>query len=257
LPVTLGAQVRRSAYKRGSIPRAAAMPSHSSLVLLPSTFRVPRWGTPVWLSSCCCLRSATLWGLALSSRRSASRIFIMQPGCIPSPMVIRRDDHQPGGGEKQAGLRPSPRPQLQGSSSSGLRRRSALSGGPPLCGSVTLFFPQHSGEKGILHPCGGVLQPCEGRQTAAPWLGCSFPSSTRAAVVSRAGRARPGPPRAVSCTGGRSTRRTPRGRYSCFGTASARTGVRTCRCALGRPLFVGAELVGRWPLSSVLRWWSP
>lgn len=27
------------------------------------------------------------------------------------------------GGEKQAGLRPPPRPQLQGSSSSGLRRR--------------------------------------------------------------------------------------------------------------------------------------
>jgi hypothetical protein len=49
----------------------------------------------------------------------------MQPGCIPSPMVIRRDDHQPCGGEKQAGLRPLPRPQLQGCSSSGLRRRSA------------------------------------------------------------------------------------------------------------------------------------
>jgi hypothetical protein len=37
----------------------------------------------------------------------------------------------------------------------------------------------------------------------------------------------------------------------------ARTGVRTCRCALGRPPFAGAVLVGRWPLSSVLRWWSP
>jgi hypothetical protein len=74
----------------------------------------------------------------------------MQPGCIPSPMVIRRDDHQPGGGEKQAGLRPPPRPQLQGSSSYGLRRRSTPSGGSPPRGSVTLFFPQRSGEKGIL-----------------------------------------------------------------------------------------------------------
>jgi hypothetical protein len=37
----------------------------------------------------------------------------------------------------------------------------------------------------------------------------------------------------------------------------ARTGVRTCRCALGRPPFAGAVLVGRWPLSSMLRWWSP
>jgi hypothetical protein len=34
-------------------------------------------------------------------------------------------------------------------------------------------------------------------------------------------------------------------------------GVRTCRCALGRSPFADAMLVGRWPLSSVLRWWSP
>jgi hypothetical protein len=37
----------------------------------------------------------------------------------------------------------------------------------------------------------------------------------------------------------------------------ARTGVRTCRCALGRPPLAGAVLVGMWPLSLVLRWWSP
>jgi hypothetical protein len=37
----------------------------------------------------------------------------------------------------------------------------------------------------------------------------------------------------------------------------ARTGVRTCLCALGRPPFAGAALVRRWPLSSVLRWWPP
>jgi hypothetical protein len=35
------------------------------------------------------------------------------------------------------------------------------------------------------------------------------------------------------------------------------TEVRTCRCALGRPPFADAVLVDRWPLSSVLRWWSP
>jgi hypothetical protein len=35
-------------------------------------------------------------------------------------MVIQDDDHQFGGGEKQAGLRPLPRPQLQECSSSGL-----------------------------------------------------------------------------------------------------------------------------------------
>jgi hypothetical protein len=141
--------VRKSAYKRGSIPWAVAMPSHSSLISLPSTFRAPKWGAPVWLSSCCCLRSATSWGLALFSRRSASRIFIAQPGCIPSPMVIRRDDHQPGGGEKQAGLWPLPCPQLQGCSSSGLRGRAYRVGGRLRVGSGPLL-PSVIGGKG--HP---------------------------------------------------------------------------------------------------------
>jgi hypothetical protein len=30
-----------------------------------------------------------------------------------------------------------------------------------------------------------------------------------------------------------------------------------CRCKLGQLPFAGAVLVGRWPLSSVLRWWQP
>jgi hypothetical protein len=38
------------------------------------------------------------------------------------------------GGEKRVGLRPPPHPQLQGFSSSGLRRRSAPSGGLPRVG---------------------------------------------------------------------------------------------------------------------------
>jgi hypothetical protein len=37
----------------------------------------------------------------------------------------------------------------------------------------------------------------------------------------------------------------------------ARTRARTSRCALGQPPLTGAVLVGRWPLSSVLRWWQP
>jgi hypothetical protein len=119
----LGMRVGRAAFKKGSIPRAVDMPLHSPHAWRPSTFRAPRWGAPVLSSSCCCWRSATSWGLALFEHRSASRIFIMQPGCSPSPMVIRRDDHQPCGGEKQAGLQPLPRPQLQGCSSSGLGRR--------------------------------------------------------------------------------------------------------------------------------------
>jgi hypothetical protein len=104
-------RVGRAAFKKGSIPRAIAMPSHSPHASRPSAFRAPGWGAPV------------LRGLAPFSHRSASRIFIMQPGCIPSPMVIQDDDHQFDGGEKQARLQPLPRPQLQGSSSSSLGKR--------------------------------------------------------------------------------------------------------------------------------------
>jgi hypothetical protein len=114
--------VGRAAFKKGSIPRAVDMHLHSPHALRPSTFRSPGWGAPMLPCSWCCWRSATPQGLALFRHRSASRIFITQPGCSPSPMVIRRDDHQPCGGEKQAGLRPLPRPQLQGCSSSGLGR---------------------------------------------------------------------------------------------------------------------------------------
>jgi hypothetical protein len=149
-PWRLGVRVRRSAFKKGSAPRAVAMPSHPSHSSRLSPFRAPRWGAPLSPSSCCCWRSEAPWGLALSSRRSASRIFIMQPGCSPSPMVIRRDDHQPCGGEKQAELQPLPRPQHQGCSSSGLGRRARRVGSCLLRGPVTRFFLQHSGEKGIL-----------------------------------------------------------------------------------------------------------
>jgi hypothetical protein len=52
---------------------------------------------------------------------------------------------------------------------------------------------------------GGALQPCRGRRTVAAQLGCNILSSVLAFV--------------------------------------ARTGVRTCRCALGRPTLAGAVLV--------------
>jgi hypothetical protein len=55
----------------------------------------------------------------------------MQPGCRPPPVVIQKDDHQPRGGEKQAGLRPPPHPQLQGCSSSSLGWRASQVGALP------------------------------------------------------------------------------------------------------------------------------
>jgi hypothetical protein len=92
------------------------------------------------LSSCRRWRNATSRKLIPFSHRSASRIFIRQPGCIPSPVVTQDGDHQFDGGEKQVGLRPLPRPQLQGCSSSLLGRRARRAGalpparvsGPPL-----------------------------------------------------------------------------------------------------------------------------
>jgi hypothetical protein len=86
-----------------------------------STFQAPGWGTLAvllprrW-------RNATSRKLVPFSHRSASRIFISQPGHIPSPVVTQDGDHQLLGGEKQAGLRPLHLPQLQGCSSSVLGR---------------------------------------------------------------------------------------------------------------------------------------
>jgi hypothetical protein len=118
----LRTRVGRAAFKKGSTPRVVAMPSHSPHASHPSTFRAPGWGAPA-LPSSCCWRSATLRRWAPFSHCSASRIFIRQPGCIPSPMVTQDGDHQFDGGEKQARLRPLPRPHLQGSSSSLLGKR--------------------------------------------------------------------------------------------------------------------------------------
>jgi hypothetical protein len=106
-----------------------------------STFRAPGWGTPAILPPCC-WRNATSWKLVPFSHRSASRIFIRQPGCTPSPVVTQDGDLQFDGGEKQAGLRPLPLPQLQGFSSSvlgrGVRRVGVgpCAGGGPLLPSV-------------------------------------------------------------------------------------------------------------------------
>jgi hypothetical protein len=71
-----------------------------------------------------------------------------------------------------------------------------------------------------------------------------------------------GPSRAVGHTGGsHNTSYAARAVFvfldSLVLAPVARTGVRTYRCALGRPPFAGVALARRWPLSSVLRWWSP
>jgi hypothetical protein len=118
------------------------MSSYSPHASRPSTFRAPGWGAPALLSSCRRWRNATLWKLVPFSHRSASRIIIRWPGCIPSPVVTQDGDHQFDCGEKQAGRRPLPHPQLQGCASSvlgrGVRRVGAhfRAGSGPLLPSV-------------------------------------------------------------------------------------------------------------------------
>jgi hypothetical protein len=116
----------------------------------------------------------------------------MQPGRNLRPVVIHKDDYQPCGGEKRAGLRPPPYPQLQGCSSSALGRRasrvgaspSAWAGGPllpPAFGgegrSPALQRRRTPGTRGwpsvapsaaaCLAP-GATVAPCSGRPH--PWL---------------------------------------------------------------------------------------
>jgi hypothetical protein len=160
---------------------------------------------PALPSSCCCWRSATSWGLAPFSHRSASRIFITQPGCIPSLMVIQDDDHQFDGGEKQAGLQPQPRPQLQRSSSSVLGRRAGQVGA---CLRVGRRPASSSGIRGR-----------KASSSSAEEASSSHAGEGELLLLVQGAVVRPPPGRWSPATpGGRTTRRTPRGRYSCSGT---------------------------------------
>jgi hypothetical protein len=202
------------------------------------------------LSSCCCWRSATSRRLAPFSHRLASRIFIRQPGCIPSPMVTQDGDHQFDGGEKQAELRPLPCPQLQGSSSSLLGRGEGVA-------ELELYLPygpaghlflQHSGEKALTGLAEGVDSDnagpigCQRRQlqhawfagsagagaasgaTFHRWAECGYLPAVRAAVAPRA-------------PGDRPRRRALLGRCSCSWAVlpSLRHDASTRRSVLARP----------------------
>jgi hypothetical protein len=103
--------VGRVAFKRRVTPlkddHVFAFPYASCL----STFRAPGWGTPMILLPCR-WRNATSWKVVPFSHRSASRIFIRQPGRIPSPVVTQDGGHQLDGGEKRTELRSWFCPQL-------------------------------------------------------------------------------------------------------------------------------------------------
>jgi hypothetical protein len=129
----------------------ATMSSHSPHASRPSTFRAPRWEALALPSSCRRWRNATSRKLVPFSHRLTSRIFIRQPGCIPSPVVTQDGDHQLDGGEKRARLRPLPLPQLQGCSSSVLGRGVRRVGARLRAGSGPLL-PSVIGGKGVRRP---------------------------------------------------------------------------------------------------------
>jgi hypothetical protein len=84
----------------------------------------------------------------LFSHRSASRIFIMHPGCTPPPAITQDGDLQFDGGGKQTGLRPLPLPQPQGFSSLVLGRGVCRVGVSPRAGGGPLL-PLVIGGKGV------------------------------------------------------------------------------------------------------------
>jgi hypothetical protein len=119
-------------------------------------------------------------GAALFHRCLASMIFIMQPGCGLPPVVIYKDDHQPRGGEKRAGLRPPPAFSFKDAHHPRWGGRRAELGSCLPHGLVTRFFLQHLEEKDVHQPCGGDelqlrgagrLQAPSAAACLAPWLG--------------------------------------------------------------------------------------
>jgi hypothetical protein len=112
-PRRLGTQVGRVAFKRRVTPLEGDHVFTLPYVSCLPTFQAPGWGIPAFFPPRC-WRNATSWELVPFSHRSASRIFIMQPGCTPPPAVPQDGDLQFDSGGKQAGLRPLHLPQPQG-----------------------------------------------------------------------------------------------------------------------------------------------
>ena len=196
-PVTAGAQVARVAFKRRVTPFGRRPCLRVPLCIVSFHLPSPRMGIPAvfpprrW-------RNATPQELVPFSHRSASRIFIMQPGRIPSPVVTQDGDLQLLDGEKQDGLRSWLRPQLQGCSSSLLGRRARRAGALP---------PARAGGPPLLPASGDGNHPPALRRRRPPAM----------------------PGKANCCCPARMQH------SALFLAFVARTGARTCRCALERP----------------------
>jgi hypothetical protein len=174
------ARVGGSAFKKGSIPRAVDMPRspcdhralspsgppdgvrRCSLVGFASRSSLPATSPSESARSWWCRRScfllAAVGGVQPPGSWYPSTIIRLQGFSSRSPVAtsgrwssIRMTYYQPCDGEKRAGLRPPPCPQLQGCSSSALGRRASRVGASPSArAGGPLLPPAFGGEVPVL-----------------------------------------------------------------------------------------------------------
>jgi hypothetical protein len=261
-----GTPVFTGRIRAGTTPSAISSPG-SLCSSFPISFA--GWRCRFRRSSYCCRRGATPWGLASFHHHSASRIFIMQPGRNLRPVVIHKDDYQPCGGEKRAGLQTPPSPQLQGCSSSVLGRRASRVGASPSAWAGGSLLPPAFGGEGRSPALRRRRTPCmRGRPSVAPsaaaclaarpgWLRCCLLLLGRS-MVTRPPHGRRSHRAWVSHIHGfsRATGRTGRSYKTSYAAGAAaafleglvltlavRTGARTSSCVMGQPLPISAEVV--------------
>jgi hypothetical protein len=228
--MTLGVRVRRSAFKKGIDPpggsHAFALLSFIAPFHLPS----PQMGCTCVSFFLLLLEECDSWGLALFSHLSASRIFIMQPGCSPPPAVTQDDDRRPRRGEERVGPWP-PLPSASRMFIIHAGEEGAPSWGPLRVGSGPLL-PSMFGGEGRSSSVALSAVACSAPRPERLWccfrcrllpLGWSVAARPPHRCQSR--RAQAGHvqvlPAPSAAPRGRTTRRMPRGRCSCSGTVSS------------------------------------
>jgi hypothetical protein len=159
----------------------------------------------------------------------------MPPGCSLPPVVIYKDDHQPRGGEKRAGLRPPPCPQLQGCSSSSLGWKASRVGVLPSAWAGDPLLPPAFGGEGCSpalrrrrtsatrgQPAAGAVSCCVSGSLA--WMALA-PHPAPPPVAKRGAAVRPPHGRwsrraqvcrirGAPCAAGRTALTSPRGSYA-------------------------------------------
>jgi hypothetical protein len=235
------------------------MSSLSPYALRLSIFRAPGWGTLAVLPPCR-WRNATSRKLVPFNHRSASTIFVRQPGRIPSPVVTQDGDHQFDGGEKRAGLRSWSRLSFKDLHHPGWGGGRAE---PELYlprGFVGHLPPQHSRERALTGLAGGSdfdnagLVGGERRQLQRVGLA----GSAGFGSVPGAPSGRESGCRAARTGGPPGTSRAARAAFVFWGCPAFAPVRRLCM-EVSAPLVredpSGDLPVGRWLPSSVLRWW--